>query len=61
MDQKPPTAVIDSAHREHLGNLPFDDTADFEDTDRGFIAALNRASSRPPTDESCGTTTSTHS
>ena len=40
MDQKPPTAVIESANREHLGNLPFDDTADFEDADRGFIGAL---------------------
>jgi alkyl sulfatase BDS1-like metallo-beta-lactamase superfamily hydrolase len=39
MDQKPPTAVIESAHREHLSNLPFGDTADFEDADRGFIAA----------------------
>src|SRR4029450_11022524 len=40
MEQKPPTAVIESAHREHLGNLPFDDTADFEAADRGFIGAL---------------------
>ncbi|MGZ5398280.1 MAG: MBL fold metallo-hydrolase, partial [Mycobacterium sp.] len=40
MEQKPPTAVLESAHREHLGNLPFDDTADFEAADRGFIAAL---------------------
>ena len=40
MDQKPPTAVIESAHREHLGNLPFDDTADFEDADRGFVGAM---------------------
>src|SRR5215217_8182729 len=39
MDQKPPTAVIESAHRQHLKDLPFGDTADFEDTDRGFIAA----------------------
>jgi alkyl sulfatase BDS1-like metallo-beta-lactamase superfamily hydrolase len=39
MDQKPPTAVIESAHGEHLKNLPFDDIADFEDADRGFIAA----------------------
>ena len=39
MDQKPPTATIESAHRDHLDNLPFDDTRDFEDTDRGFIAA----------------------
>lgn len=40
MEQKPPTAVIESAHREHLGNLPFDDTADFAAADRGFIGAL---------------------
>lgn len=40
MEQKPPTAVIESAHREHLGKLPFDDTADFEAADRGFIGAL---------------------
>src|SRR5215217_1917354 len=41
MDQKPPTAVIESAHGEHLKNLPFDDIADFEEADRGFIAALS--------------------
>jgi alkyl sulfatase BDS1-like metallo-beta-lactamase superfamily hydrolase len=39
MDQKPPTATIESAHRENLTALPFDDTADFDDADRGFIAA----------------------
>jgi alkyl sulfatase BDS1-like metallo-beta-lactamase superfamily hydrolase len=39
MDQKPPTAVIESAHREHLKTLPLSDTADFDDADRGFIAA----------------------
>ncbi|BBZ19669.1 alkyl/aryl-sulfatase [Mycolicibacterium gadium] len=40
MDLKPPTAVIESAHREHLSTLPFEDTADFDAADRGFIAAL---------------------
>ncbi|ALI29515.1 alkyl sulfatase [Mycolicibacterium fortuitum] len=40
MEQKQPAAVIEAAHRAHLGNLPFEDTRDFEDTDRGFIAAL---------------------
>lgn len=40
MQQRPPTAVIESAHRGHLTALPFDDTADFTDADRGFIAAL---------------------
>ena len=39
MDQKPPTATIEAAHRDHLDGLPFDDTTDFEDADRGFIAA----------------------
>ena len=39
MDQKPPTATIESAHREHLTILPFGDTADFDDADRGLIAA----------------------
>ncbi|MCV7103456.1 alkyl/aryl-sulfatase [Mycobacterium palustre] len=36
---KPPTAVIEAAHRDHV--LPLDDTADFDDADRGFIAALS--------------------
>jgi alkyl sulfatase BDS1-like metallo-beta-lactamase superfamily hydrolase len=40
MDQKPPTAVIEAAHAEHLTGLPFGDTRDFDDADRGFIAAL---------------------
>lgn len=39
VDQKPPTAVIASAHSEH--SLPFDDTTDFDNADRGFIAALS--------------------
>ncbi|MDT5346658.1 MAG: linear primary-alkylsulfatase, partial [Mycobacterium sp.] len=38
MDQKPPTAVITSAHQNR--RLPLDDTTDFADADRGFIAAL---------------------
>ena len=36
---KPPTAVIESAHSELA--LPFHDTTDFDDADRGFIAALS--------------------
>ncbi|HEX7826189.1 MAG TPA: MBL fold metallo-hydrolase, partial [Mycobacterium sp.] len=40
MDQKPTTAVIEAAHAEHLDGLPFNDTRDFDDADRGFIAAL---------------------
>ncbi len=39
MENKPPTATIEAAHRKHLASLPFDDTRDFEDADRGFIAA----------------------
>lgn len=41
MEQKPPTAVIESAHRQHFNDLPFDDTADFDNADRGFLAALS--------------------
>ena len=40
MEHKPPAPVIEAAHAEHLTTLPFDDTADFDDTERGFIAAL---------------------
>lgn len=36
----PPTAAIEAAHREQRSALPFGDTADFDDADRGFIAAL---------------------
>ncbi|MBW0015604.1 MAG: hypothetical protein JO059_20920, partial [Mycobacterium sp.] len=39
MDHKAPTAVIESAHRQY--DLPFQDTTDFDDADRGFIAALS--------------------
>ena len=39
MDHKSPTAIIESAHGEHA--LPFHDTADFDNADRGFIAALS--------------------
>ena len=38
MENKPPTATIEAAHREHLNALPFGDTRDFADADRGFIA-----------------------
>ncbi|MGV0644663.1 alkyl sulfatase dimerization domain-containing protein [Mycolicibacterium sp. XJ2546] len=41
MEQKPPTAVIESAHRQQFIDLPFGDTADFDDADRGFLAALS--------------------
>jgi alkyl sulfatase BDS1-like metallo-beta-lactamase superfamily hydrolase len=40
MDSKPPTAVIEAANAAHLDALPFSDTRDFVDADRGFIAAL---------------------
>ncbi|MBB3601365.1 alkyl sulfatase BDS1-like metallo-beta-lactamase superfamily hydrolase [Mycolicibacterium sp. BK556] len=40
MKPKPPSAVIEAAHAEHLTSLPFEDTADFADADRGFIGAL---------------------
>jgi alkyl sulfatase BDS1-like metallo-beta-lactamase superfamily hydrolase len=39
VDHKAPTAVIEAAHREHA--LPFHDTTDFENADRGFIGALS--------------------
>ena len=39
VNHKPPTAVIESAHREH--DLPLHDTTDFDSADRGFIAALS--------------------
>jgi alkyl sulfatase BDS1-like metallo-beta-lactamase superfamily hydrolase len=39
VDHKAPTAVIETAYRAHA--LPFHDTADFENADRGFIAALS--------------------
>lgn len=38
MDSKPPTQTIEAAHRDHRSALPFDDTRDFVDADRGFIA-----------------------
>ena len=41
MEQKPPTAVIEAAHAQHLNTLPFHDTRDLEDADRGFLAALS--------------------
>ncbi|MGJ4845975.1 alkyl/aryl-sulfatase [Leifsonia sp. Le1] len=40
MDQKPPTPTVEAAHRDLLDSLPFDDTDDFADADRGFVAAL---------------------
>ncbi len=39
MDSKPPATVIQSAHSKLT--LPFHDTTDFDNADRGFIAALS--------------------
>ncbi|CAM3293290.1 alkyl/aryl-sulfatase [Mycobacterium intermedium] len=39
VNHKPPTAAIESAHGQCA--LPFDDTRDFDDADRGFIASLS--------------------
>jgi alkyl sulfatase BDS1-like metallo-beta-lactamase superfamily hydrolase len=39
VEHKPPTAVIESAHSAHT--LPFHDTTDFDNADRGFVAALS--------------------
>ena len=40
MQNKPVTPAIQKARAAHLGALPLDDTRDFEDADRGFLAAL---------------------
>ncbi len=40
MDHKAPTPVIESHNRGHVAALPFDDTRDFDDADRGFLGAL---------------------
>ena len=37
---KPVAATIASAHAGHLAALPFDDTVDFADADRGFLGSL---------------------
>ncbi|WP_196806443.1 alkyl/aryl-sulfatase [Mycobacterium simiae] len=39
VDHKPPSAPIESAHRNN--SLPWQDTTDFDNADRGFIAALS--------------------
>ena len=43
MHQNPPSAHIRAANRAMLEALPFEDTQDFEDARRGFIAALEPA------------------
>ena len=40
MKHKAATPVIESANEKQLGLLPFTDTTDFTDADRGFIGAL---------------------
>lgn len=40
MQNKPATPAIESQNAALLASLPFDDTQDFEDADRGFIAAI---------------------
>ena len=40
MKPQAPAPSIEAAHREHLSTLPFEDTRDFEDADRGFLGAL---------------------
>jgi len=40
MERKPPAAVIAAANRGHVAALPFDDTRDFADADRGFLGAM---------------------
>ncbi|OBI29818.1 MBL fold metallo-hydrolase [Mycolicibacter terrae] len=40
MEHRPVSAAVEAAHSAHRKTLPFGDTTDFEDADRGFIAAL---------------------
>ncbi|MGU3503079.1 alkyl/aryl-sulfatase [Mycobacterium sp. C31M] len=40
MESKPPSASIVAANRAHRDALPFADTRDFADADRGFLGAL---------------------
>ena len=40
MEPKAPSAFIERLNRGHVATLPFEDTRDFADADRGFIGAL---------------------
>ncbi len=40
MISKDPTAAIREAHAHQAATMPFDDTADFEDADRGYLGTL---------------------
>ena len=39
MNQRPPTEVTESAHRDLARTLPLEDTADFSDAERGFMGS----------------------
>lgn len=43
MDHNPASSFIETQHADALATMPFGDTQDFDDTDRGFIAALEPA------------------
>ena len=43
MDSKPVSSAIEHAHAALLHTLPFEDVKDFQDADRGFLAALDPA------------------
>ena len=40
MDTHAPAPSVEAAHARHLASLPFEDTQDFEDADRGFLGRL---------------------
>ncbi|BBZ36736.1 alkyl/aryl-sulfatase [Mycolicibacterium confluentis] len=40
MDTQAPAPSVEAAHARHLASLPFEDTQDFEDADRGFLGRL---------------------
>lgn len=61
MMQKPPTKATESAHRELSKTLPFTDTTDLSDVDRGFLGSLEPGVVLLPMGESCGTATATRS
>ncbi|WP_430868825.1 alkyl/aryl-sulfatase [Demequina aurantiaca] len=41
MDHKPASAAIQAQHAAALESLPFDDTRDFDDAKRGFVATID--------------------
>ena len=40
MRQQDPSASIQEAHARHLAELPFDDVADFEASQRGYLGTV---------------------